>query len=100
MKRVVMAVLMFGIASCAVEAGPATTSTSADEETTKPTSSELTSSPLDHEVAPRGIDCGSVPNALCETVAQCRVGGGLSKGACIVPAGTICCVRNTVDDER
>jgi hypothetical protein len=98
MKRVVIAVLMFGIASCAVETAPASKAMTVDDEAMQSTSSELTSSPFDPELAPRGINCDSVPNALCETVAQCRVGGGLSVGACRVPAGTLCCVRNTVDN--
>jgi hypothetical protein len=84
MKHVVIALLMSGIASCAVESTPASTPT----DDTAETSAQLTSTAADG-AAPRAIDC---TEGSCEPLAQCRAEGGVSTGACIF-RGTICCVE-------
>lgn len=83
MKRVVMAILMFGIASCAVEAGPVSSPAPSDDPAT-----ETTSSALEGAVAPRAVDC---TDGVCESPSQCTADGGVSTGACVF-RGTVCCV--------
>lgn len=90
MKRVVMAALMFTIASCAVESAPpepSTSSTSAAGDADYD-NQEVSRSTPDRDADPGAINC---PFA-CETFAQCQAQHGIVHGACIF-TGTICCER-------
>lgn len=86
MKRVVMAVLCLGIASCAVDPGPVASPAPASVE--EATSSALTSAPNDDSVAPRGVLC----DEICTTRAECAAEGGHGGAPCAgLPPGIICC---------
>lgn len=85
MKRILMTVFMFGVASCAVDAALPASASSADEGTTQATSNALTSTAPD--VVTHGIQC----DFLCEPRAQCLEEGGFPGPPCAVFTGTVCC---------
>ena len=87
MKRVVMAALMFTIASCAVDRGLTETSTwstsTADEADYD--NNEVSRSTPDRDADPNAVPCSD----FCVTIAQCRAMGGTVNGVCI--NGKACC---------
>lgn len=86
MKQIVMAVLMFTIASCAVETAPTEASTTSPAEQADSDQPEQARSTPDRDADPHAVNC---PFA-CESLTQCRASGGIVHGACIFP-GTVCC---------
>ncbi|HEY0191675.1 MAG TPA: hypothetical protein VGC42_11185 [Kofleriaceae bacterium] len=83
MKQIVMAMLMFGIASCSVERAPAPTAAQAEDGTTQSTSAELTTASISNP-------CGYF---VCEPRAQCLASeGGIVRGTC-AGGSWVCCDR-------
>lgn len=83
MKRVVLAVLMFGFASCTVEGAPITSAPATDD-SVEVVASEAATSSTERDAEPNTCNVG------CSTPAQCRASGGISGGPCNIP-GLFCC---------
>lgn len=81
MKTVMMAALMFTIASCAVDRAPTEMATSTADDDIE----EVSRSTPDRDADPNAVPCSS----FCETITECRAMGGTPVGACI--NGKTCC---------
>jgi hypothetical protein len=87
MKRVMLAVLVFGVSSCAVENTGVSISTSTDDVDAPFTSSEAASSVLERDATPSTAPC----LANCDFPVACHFDGGHEiAGTCDNPK-EICC---------
>jgi len=88
MKSIAMAVLMFGITSCAVETAPVSTSTADDDSAQTTDTTSTSSEAADLEASPLAVQC---IDGTCESLGLCRATGGHVVGPC-PPGGIVCCV--------